>query len=216
MKLISSRSLQKIIETDKTQRDFSTTNYYHPLLKHLYLSRIHLGLSLLATQKYKKMLDLGFGGGIIIPELAQHCDQFYGVDIHKNITLINKLLKSEGVANVTLLQTTNNRLPFPDSYFDCLWCLSVLEFVNNPSELLMEIKRVTKKEADIIIGFPIANKLTTLAYWLLGFDSDKQHKNTHSELIKEIKNIFKIETNLVLPAWLPLDFSLFCVLKIKQ
>ena len=66
IRLLSKNNLKKIIDADPTQHIFSTTKYYHPLFKKLYLKRVKLALRMLPTTS-ELLLDIGFGGGIILP-----------------------------------------------------------------------------------------------------------------------------------------------------
>jgi len=192
IKLISRKNLEKLIEADPEQRDYSTSKYYDSMFKFLYLKRIKLGLKLLGDKKYQRMLDVGFGGGVITPELAQHAQEYFGVDVHKNIDLVREILLAEGVENINLQHAADN-LPFEDNYFDCVWCMSVLEFIDQPEKTIAEIKRVARDDAKIVLGFPVENKLTNLAYKLIGFKSAEAHKSNHQELLRLIKKYFQIK-----------------------
>lgn len=198
IKLLSQPSLQKLIAADPGQRDYSTTKYYTSLFKFLYLKRIKLGLKLLGDKQYDQMLDLGFGGGIIAPELSKHCQKYFGVDVHQNIALVKEILNDDGLRNIDL-RFAKDDLPFADNSFDCIWCMSVLEFVPNPEKSISEIKRVASSDATIILGFPIENQLTNLAYRLIGFKVDEAHKNNHHQLLSLIKQQFKVEQTKTIP-----------------
>lgn len=212
MNLISKKNLNKLIQADPFQRDYTTLNYYKPLIKNLYLKRIKMGLELLGQKKFKQILDIGFGAGIIIPELSLHGSHLEGVDIHKNINLVKQIIKDENINNINLQYGDAIHLPFADNSFDCIWCMSVLEFILDSEKVIQEIKRVAKNEAKIIIGFPITNPLTNLSYKLIGFKSNETHKNNHRILIQQIKKYLKIKEIKHFPCWLQLDYSLFCVL----
>ena len=93
MKLISKKNLNKLISADPNQRDYSTEKYYKFIIKYFYLKKIKLAIKLLNKNKYNKMLDIGFGGGIITPELSKQCNQYFGVDVHKNIELVKEICK---------------------------------------------------------------------------------------------------------------------------
>lgn len=193
IKLISKKNLNKLIKADPNQRNYSTEKYYKFIIKYLYLQRIKLGIKLLGKQKYNKMLDVGFGGGVILPELSKHAEKIIGIDTHDNIELVKKILISENINNTSLIKINATSLPFPDKKFDCIWCMSVLEFIKNSEQVIREIKRVAQNNATIIIGFPLTNKLTDILYKLISFKSSEAHYNNHKILISQIKKYFKIK-----------------------
>jgi len=43
---------------------------------------------------YDKLLEIGYGSGIVIPELLTHCRRYYGMDILGELGLIKFLLFS--------------------------------------------------------------------------------------------------------------------------
>lgn len=216
MKLISKENLEKLIKADPEQRAYSTVNYYKPIIKYLYLKRIKDGLQLLGKNKFENLLDIGFGGGIILPELEKYAGRIIGVDVHKNIETVKEIIKDENLNNVELQTGSVLDLKFVNESFASIWCLSTLEFINDYGCALQEIKRVAKKNATIIIGFPLTNKITDLAYSLIGFKNKDEHQNSQKELWPEIAKNFKIEKVKYFPCWLPKSLAMYCTMKVKK
>lgn len=216
IKLISKNNLQRLIQSDPHQQNYSTEKYYKFGIKTFYLKKIKLAIKLLGNKKYNKLLDIGFGGGVITPELSKHCKKYNGIDKNSNIELIKEITKDEGLENVNLQFSNALELPFADNTFDCVWCMSVLEFITDSEKVVKEIKRVAQNNATIIIGFPVTNKLTNLAYKLIGFKSSEIHQNNHQVLIQQIKKHFKIEKIKKIPNYCFINYSLFVVLKLNK
>lgn len=216
MQLIKRKNLEKLIRADPFQRDYSTKNYYKPIIRYFFLEKIKLGLQLLAQKKYENLLDIGFGGGIILPELSKYAQNIIGIDVHKNIETVKEIIKDENLSNVNLQYGNILKLPFADNYFATIWCLSTLEFIQDYSLALGEIKRVAQKDATIIIGFPLTNKITDLAYSLIGFKNKDEHQNSQKELMSEIEKNFKIVQDRYFPNWLPKSLAMFYVVKVKK
>lgn len=214
MKLISQENLKKIIAADPNQRNYSTVNYYKPIIRYLYLKRIKDGLVLLGEKKYQNLLDIGFGAGIILPELAGYAEKIIGIDIHKNIEVVKEIIDDEKLDNVELQYGNVLNLNFQPESFEAIWCLSTLEFIADYELALQEIKRVAKNNATIIIGFPITNKITDLAYKIIGFKNKDEHQNNQKELMPEIEKNFKIEKIKCFPVWLPKSLGMYCTLKV--
>lgn len=108
-------------------------------------------------------------------------------------------------------------LPYPDKYFDAIVCLSVLEFITDLERAVSEIQRVAKPEADIILGAPVLNPLTSFIYdKIIKFkDHHQAHRSGHKEIIRALEGKLKIEKIITSPRFLPLNYSLF-VLKAKN
>ena len=100
--------------------------------------------------KNNKALDIGCGSGACLKTFMKGSISF---DISEgNI----KMCKKKGL-NVIQLDANKERLPFGDENFDGVLCSHILEHVENPIRLLIEIKRVLSKDRIAIIGLPMEN-----------------------------------------------------------
>ena len=63
--------------------DYYSWNYMFPI-KYLQKYRFRRVAKLLNGRRYKKLLEVGTGSGIFIPELSRHCDELYAIDTHSN------------------------------------------------------------------------------------------------------------------------------------
>lgn len=86
----------------------------------------------------------------------------------------------------------NSVLPFPDRYFDIIWCSEVIEHIENYKLTIQEIQRVLKPGGLYIITTP--NSFFWLHYflWCFGFThknwQNSGHKNFFS--LKDAKGLF--------------------------
>lgn len=101
-----------------------------------------------------KLLDIGCGPGTIgnigFYQTLKKKNKIYGIDFLKgNIDSIKNRFP-EG----NFLQADASSLPFADNYFDKIIIRHVLEHVKDLKKVLLEIKRVSKKRAIIIIAVP--------------------------------------------------------------
>jgi ubiquinone/menaquinone biosynthesis C-methylase UbiE len=97
----------------------------------------------LGNQCYDKLLEVGTGSGIFLPELDRHCRQLYACDIHDNIQAVERLCQ------LTAIKAEVRRCPieatgFPDNMFDAIVAVSVLEFVDDLERSIDEIRRILK------------------------------------------------------------------------
>ncbi|MDP3710318.1 MAG: class I SAM-dependent methyltransferase [bacterium] len=88
-----------------------------------------------------KILEIGCGTGGNIPLLKQY-GQYYGVDINMDAV---ELARGRDYS-LTITQGNVASLPYPDQFFDTVYCTDVLyhQWVNSPAVALQEIKRVLK------------------------------------------------------------------------
>jgi ubiquinone/menaquinone biosynthesis C-methylase UbiE len=112
-----------------------------------------LSLAKVAKSDSIKILDVGCGDGVALYLISQKLPQarLYGIDPE---ALALKIAK-EKIPQGEFLQGKADELPFEDNFFDMVISSDVIEHVNNPDDMLLEIKRVAKQGADIIVGTPI-------------------------------------------------------------
>lgn len=98
----------------------------------------------------KKILDVGSGSGVLIGELQSKGIEAHGVDSAREAIEFGG---AQGVRNLVLMPSTN-KLPFPDSHFDCVLAMDVLEHLHDENDVLNEVKRVLKKDGIFLVTVP--------------------------------------------------------------
>lgn len=183
--------------------------HYQPVVRFFVNKRLKMALSLLKNKKLENMLDIGCGGGVFLPELSKRCNRLYATDIHNNLSQVSAMARLEGI-RVMLAQNNLYDISFGDAVFDCVICLSVLEFVGDLKKAFSEIYRITKPGGIVVIGFPAINIFTTLGYFSVGLtEGDKLHLSTQRDIISAAEKRFKTEKIVKFPFFPPLDYSLF-------
>ncbi|MFH0864226.1 MAG: class I SAM-dependent methyltransferase [Candidatus Gottesmanbacteria bacterium] len=128
-----------------------------------------------------RILDIGCGSYPYFLSLTRFQEK-YGLDNTYNHEIINNQK-----INILKLDIEQTLLPFPDQYFDVVTMLAFIEHVN-PDRLpilLQEIKRVLKKNGQLIITTPpswVKRLLFVLS--IINFVSKveiKDHKNSFTE-----------------------------------
>ena len=95
--------------------------------------------------KGSKVLDIGSGRGGYSYALNKNGAYVVSLDIdRKMFTSSNKRFVNADAIN----------LPFKASSFDMVFCSSVIEHLEEPEKLLLEIKRILKKEGICYLSFP--------------------------------------------------------------
>lgn len=102
------------------------------------------------------ILDSGCGDGLFLVAISEICKcRLVGIDLDKkNLRLANGYLKGK---SVRLIYGNITNLPFPDCYFDKVYCSEVLEHVSNDKKAVSEMKRVLKKNGKLVITVPNKN-----------------------------------------------------------
>lgn len=109
------------------------------------------GLAMLAAKPGERALEIGFGTGHCIVELANAVGAdglVCGVDLSdKMVELAHELVAAAGVAErVELKQGDGQTIPYPDATFDAVFTSFTLELFDTPEipKFLDEVKRVLK------------------------------------------------------------------------
>lgn len=214
IKLLQLKDLEPLIKIDPHQEIYLTNRYFKPIQKIPYLKRLKMVLELMGNKKYNNFLEIGFGSGIFLPELASRTKKLTAIDIHEHIDVVKNIIKSKNIP-ANLLKADVGQMPFEDSAFDGILCLSVLEFIQDTPQAIWEIKRVAKPQAKIIIGIPVINFITDFCYDIIKCKkySDLFHKSNHKTIIKHIQNNLQINKIKTYPGFLPINLSLFLVLE---
>lgn len=109
------------------------------------------GLELLAIQEGETVLEIGFGTGFTLVELAKFVGKtgrVCGIDITPAmVEITRKRLEKEGLIDkVQVCEGDATNIPFEDNVFDAVYMASTLELFDTPDipKVLGEIKRVLK------------------------------------------------------------------------
>ena len=109
------------------------------------------GLQLLSVTPGEVILEIGFGTGYSLKEIANSVGEngkAYGIDITPQmLEITRKRLRKAGLTNrVELYEGDAKRMPYQDSKFDAVYMASTLELFDTPDipTVLKEVKRVLK------------------------------------------------------------------------
>jgi ubiquinone/menaquinone biosynthesis C-methylase UbiE len=150
--------------------DYYDWNYKFPI-KYIQRYRFKRIIRLLGKKQFPVLLEAGTGSGILLPELAKHCEKLFACDIHSNFENIHHLLKSYQIANYDVSTQSIENTTYPDNSFDAIIAVSVLEFVNDLPKAIAEIKRIMKEDGIFITICPM--KSGVLDYFLSMYSKKK-------------------------------------------
>ncbi|MEO8399290.1 MAG: class I SAM-dependent methyltransferase [Ignavibacteriaceae bacterium] len=104
----------------------------------------------------ENILEIGFGNGKFFDRLFSRANNLHvsGIDFSeemvKEAEQNDQSLISSG--KLKLFLGSSDNLPFPDNFFDKVFCSMVIYFWEEPSKHLREIKRVLKPEGKFYTG----------------------------------------------------------------
>lgn len=178
--------------------DYFYWNYQFPI-KYIQRYRFKSVLKLINSEYFDKLLEIGTGSGIFLPELSNHCRQLYAIDIHDKIESVQKFCKNQKIiANISKcsIESTN----FPDNFFDAIISVSVLEFIADLSSAFNEIVRIIKPTG---IFIAICPQKSFFLDFILSFLSDKspdeEFVNSRHEIGPILEDFFKVMEKRVFP-----------------
>lgn len=139
---------------DKLNRE----TYQYLIKSPIYNDKIKI-VSRLLSLGSGNLLDIGFGNGIIESKLDKNNYRVFGIDIsQKSTNYINKF--NLGIFKVGSIL----KIPFESNYFDYVLVLDVLEHISpqNTFKALSEVRRVLKKDGNLVISIPLNEGLDNL------------------------------------------------------
>jgi SAM-dependent methyltransferase len=104
-----------------------------------------------------KILDFGSGVNFFPFAISKLGANVTCVDIDE--LCIESLLKIKGANNdikITPVLSKDKRLPFEENSFDIIYSVSVFEHLTDIETIIMEIKRILKKDGILIITFDVS------------------------------------------------------------
>ena len=114
-----------------------------------------LGLEMLSVQSGETLLEIGFGTGHALLQLAQAAQPTtaHGIDLSSKMRLIaEKKLQHAGLGNSIRLETGDaSHLPYQNNYFDTIFISFTLELFDTPEIplVLKECQRVLKSNGRV-------------------------------------------------------------------
>jgi SAM-dependent methyltransferase len=106
--------------------------------------------SIFGKDKKLTILDFGCNSGFFVEQLRKKGHETFGTDVSEESVEYGS---AKGIKKLFVVKD-KEKLPFPDSSFDVVMALDVLEHIENDLEALNELKRVVKPEGSIIVAVP--------------------------------------------------------------
>jgi ubiquinone/menaquinone biosynthesis C-methylase UbiE len=171
---------------------------YRLLLGSVQRLRFRVILKLLAGAGFGRLLEIGYGSGVFLPELAKHCDELYGIDPHPHLSTVEENLKRHGVP-AKLSRCSVESLPYDGNFFDCAVTVSALEYVPDIEAACQEIRRVLKPGGVLAVVTPGVTPLWDLALRVSTGESLSQYADRRQKLQPTLRRHFRLVCEVHIP-----------------
>jgi ubiquinone/menaquinone biosynthesis C-methylase UbiE len=183
--------------------------YYYfsnSIIRHFFWGRLSSLLNLRRVRPQDKILEIGFGPGIVFPSLANLCNLVIGIDIFDlcNFETVKNMCKSEKIEEkVELLRGDAQNISLRQETCDIAIAMDVLEHIPDLSRSMKEIERILKRDGSFLACIPMENFYRRTARRL--FDLPPLHEDEHfyKEILDSIESSFRITKMKLYPSILP-------------
>ena len=191
--------------------------YYAPLLGWFYKERLKISLDLIENKKKQKVLDIGYGSGILFPELSQRFELLYGCDIHSEGSRVKKIFKRQNI-EIQLVRGSILNLPYRDESFDTIVCISVLEHISELDKVNSEIFRTLKHKGNLIISFPSSKLIMGILFklTLISYKHPFKHISDENVILNSLKKFFTVKKLISFPNFMPFNLSFYFSCKCEK
>jgi SAM-dependent methyltransferase len=139
---------------------------YRLILGRIQRLRFDLVRSMLRGSRARRLLEIGYGSGVFLPELARHADQLHGIDPHPFPDDVAQVLAQHGV-QAELVRGTATQMPYESGFFQTVVAVSALEFIEDLTQACREIKRVLAPGGIFVLVTPGHSPLLDLGLRLV-------------------------------------------------
>jgi ubiquinone/menaquinone biosynthesis C-methylase UbiE len=101
-------------------------------------------------RKTDKIIDLGCGTGQLLPQVSSAVKSVVCVDISRNL-IAQAQARAKHSKQVALLRADADHLPLRLHKFDMAFAITLLQNMPRPTHTLIEMKRIAKKDAKLVI-----------------------------------------------------------------
>ena len=202
LRLLPKEALLKTGSVDHADWNFK------PILGWIQRLRFKLIIALMPQHLVDRILEVGYGSGLFMPELIERCQELYGIDIHPMHQEVTDRLENFHVT-AHLFSGSAEAMPFEDQFFDGAIAISSLEFVDNVKSACQELQRVIKPGGYLVLVTPGHSPIVDFGLKVLtGESAKKDYDERRQLLIPTLLQHFTVEKKRTFP---PIGSSFICL-----
>jgi len=188
--------------------DHADWNYRGPL-GFIQRRRFTMISALLGERRYGRLLEIGYGSGVFLPELARRCEELVGLDIHGKGDAVARRLARQRV-RARLLQGSASAVPLADHSVDCVVGVSMLEFVPSVAQACFEVSRLLRPGGVFVTVTPGSCPVLDLGLWVMtGASAKSDFGDRRAAVIPALLDRFEVQQEQRFPGRNPLGLSLY-------
>jgi len=174
---------------------------YRPVLGTISCSRFRLIKKMLVEKHGERLLEIGYGSGVFLPELSKHAEQVCGVDVHnKHQEVAEKLLEFD--IDAELISGGAEKMKWEDNSFDFVVAVSALEFVSNLDAVCTEVKRILKPDGSFLVVTPGQSPVLDFGLKVLtGKSAKKDFADRREIILPTLHKHFEVKQGLTYPQY---------------
>jgi 2-polyprenyl-3-methyl-5-hydroxy-6-metoxy-1,4-benzoquinol methylase len=165
---------------------FPAYSHANPLVNWVFWKRLHTVMDYVEQQApYQSGLDFGCGSGVMLPFLAGICRQVVAADI--DLVPLEHMQRHVTLApNVQVRDAALSALAqIPAASFDLIIALDVLEHVDDLDATLVQLLRLLRPGAQLVVSGPTENMLYRIGRRLAGPEYSGEY---HERGVPEIRH----------------------------
>ncbi len=172
---------------------------YRPGLGWVSRLRLRAVAAALAGTRAQRLLEIGYGSGVFLPELAKHCTELFGIDVHQNAPLAANMLEGQGV-RAELATGSATDLPYASGAFDAVVAVSTLEFVPDVAQSVAEMLRVASPNGRVIAVTPGKSAILDFGLRVMtGERGEDTFEGRRGTIVPAFRDLGRVERIVQLP-----------------
>jgi SAM-dependent methyltransferase len=188
---------------------------YSGVLGPLQRKRFQLAVRLLGNHRFGRLLEIGYGSGVFLPELARRCTKLYAADVHMRGGSVREVLTKRNLS-VGIVCASMAELPFADGCMDCVVAISCLEYCPDQDAVCQTIRRILVPGGLLVLVTPGYSRLVDFGLWVVtGTDAREEYGLRRETLIATLKKYFAIDARINFPFGFAASGNLYRALRVR-
>jgi ubiquinone/menaquinone biosynthesis C-methylase UbiE len=174
-----------------------------------------MALDLLGPGPFGRVLEAGYGSGILLPTLATRAKELVAIDLHQRAHVVRRMLALEGSA-AHLSVGNVCALSYAAASFDAVVCISTLEHLHGDElvRAVREFRRVLRPGGVAVVGVPASGWVMDLLFRAIGFaEIGEHHVTSHDDIAAALGRHFRIDGERHMPSLVPGRAALYTVFR---